>query len=210
MTWRANPHMQSQLRHCNCPWHKVSPRDIQLYAHSVEEALSSIVVSDNLLICCDLSCLSHQLKLDLIWSAIVKCRHVCASNTVPKPCSKRKVAGWDESVKPQKIKADLWYKIWRDAGCPASRVLFEIKKKTESRYKYSARRTLRQQNRLHSERMAHALIDNDGLDFWSEIRRINCKPTSVPPSVDGTTGNKPIRSDSGSLNILKERARSLD
>ena len=40
--------------------------------------------------------------------------------------------------------------------------------------------------------MAHALIDNRGHDFWSEIRRINSKPTSVPLSADGTTGNKPI------------------
>ena len=44
-------------RHCNCPWNTASPSDIQHYAHSVEEALSSIVVSDNLLICCDLSVL---------------------------------------------------------------------------------------------------------------------------------------------------------
>ena len=146
-----------------------------------------------------LSCLSHQLKLDLIGSAIVKCRHDCASNTVPKPCSKRKVTGWNESVKPQKIKADLWYKIRHDAGCPASGVLFEIKKRAKSCYKYAVRRTLRQQNRLRSERMAHALIDNHGHDFWSEIRRINSKPTSVPPSVDSTTGNKPIADHWASL-----------
>ena len=64
----------------------------------------------------------------------------------------------------------IWYKIWRDAGCPASGVLFEIKKRTKSRYKYAARRTLRQQNRLHSERMAHALINNHGHDFlvWNK------------------------------------------
>jgi len=40
--------------------------------------------------------------------------------------------------------------------------------------------------------MARVLMDNRGRDFWSEIRRINSKPTSLPPSVDGTTGNKPI------------------
>jgi len=140
-------------------------------------------VSDNLLTCCDPSCLSHQLELDLIGSAIVRCLHDCASNTMPKPCSKRKIAGWSESVKPQKVKADLWYKIWHNAGCPASGVLFEIKKRTKSRYKYAVRRTLRQQNRLRSERMARALMDNRGRDFWSEIRRINSKPTSFPPSV---------------------------
>ena len=100
--------------------------------------------------------------------------------------------GLGESVKPQKVKADLWYKIWHDAGCLASVVLFEMNKRTKSRYKFAARRILRQQNRLRSERMAHALMDNHGRNFWSEIRRINSKPTSVPPSVDGTTGNKPI------------------
>ena len=149
-------------------------------------------MSDNLLTCCDPSCLSHQLELDLIASAIVKCLHDCASNTMPKPCSKRKVARWSDSVKPQKVKADLWCKIWHDAGCPASGVLFEIKTRTKSCYKYAVRRTLRQHNRLHSERRAHALMDNRGRDFWSEIRGIKSKPTSVPPSFDGTTGNKPI------------------
>jgi len=42
----------------HCPWHKALPSDIQRYAHSMEEALSTIVVSDNLLTCCDPSCLS--------------------------------------------------------------------------------------------------------------------------------------------------------
>jgi len=77
----------------HCPWHKALPSGIQHYAHSMEEALSSIVVSDNLLTCCDPSCLSHQLELDLIGSAIVKCLHDCASNTMSNPCSERKVAG---------------------------------------------------------------------------------------------------------------------
>ena len=56
-----------------------------------------------------------------------------------------------------------------------------------------------QHNRLRSERMAHALMDNRGRDFWSEIGRINSNPTSVPPSVDGITGNKPIADDWASL-----------
>jgi len=72
-------------------------------------------------------------------------------------------------------------------------------KRTKCLYKYAARRILRLQNRLRSERMAHALMDNCGRDFWSTIRRINSKPTSVPPSVDGTTGNKRIADHWASL-----------
>jgi len=57
----------------------------------------------------------------------------------------------------------------------------KLKREHKSRYKYAVRQTLRQQNRLRSERMAHALMDNRGRDFWTEIRRINSKPTSVSP-----------------------------
>ena len=51
---------------------------------------------------------------------------------------------------------------------------------------YAERRTLREQNRLRSERMSHALKNNGCRNFWSEIRKINRKSTSVPPSDDGT------------------------
>jgi len=53
----------------HCPWHKASPSDIQHYAYSVEEALSSIEVSDNLLTCCDH--LAYLTKWSLILSALL-------------------------------------------------------------------------------------------------------------------------------------------
>ena len=123
-------------------------------------------MSDNLWICCDPSCLCHQLELDLIGSAIVKCLHDCASIiTMPKPCSKRKVDGWSNSIKPQKIKADLWYKKF---GVMQAIQLQGFSLKLD---KNVVRQTLilRQQNKLRSERMAHALMDNHGHDFWFEI-----------------------------------------
>ena len=45
-------------------------------------------------------------------------------------------------------KTDFWYKIWKEAGCPHTGVLLDIKKSTKKKYKSSIRRLKRKQNQL--------------------------------------------------------------
>ena len=62
-------------------------------------------------------------------------------------------------------------------------------------YIYACCKTDEQQNRLCSERITHVLMNNSG----HELRRINSKPTSVPPSLDDATGNTSIADHWASL-----------
>ena len=68
------------------------------------------------------------------------------------------LAGWSEEVKPIREKSLLWSKIWHEAGCPSTGVLFQLKKHAKARYKYAVRRLRRKQDQLRSRKMAEAFL----------------------------------------------------
>ena len=47
---------------------------------------------------------------------------------------KRSVVGWNDGTQTLKADANFWYRVWSEAGCPCSGVLFEIKKKAKRRF----------------------------------------------------------------------------
>jgi len=62
-------------------------------------------------------------------------------------------------------------------------------------YIYTCCETDRQQNRLCSKGITGVLMNTSG----HGVRRINSKPTSIPPSLDGATGNTSIADHWASL-----------
>ena len=87
-----------------------------------------------------------------------------ADSAIPKRGGKR-LAGWDEEVKPIREKSLLWSKIWHEAGCPSNGVLFQLKKHAKARYKYAVRRLRRKQDQLRSRKMAEAFVGDNSRDF---------------------------------------------
>ena len=49
---------------------------------------------------------------------LVNCLMVSTDRTIPKYGGKR-LAGWNEEVRPLKDKSILWNKIWCETGCPS-------------------------------------------------------------------------------------------
>lgn len=69
--------------------------------------------------------------------------------------SGKRLVGWKDSAACLVEKrAAFWFKIWEEAGCPKSGVLFQIKKTTKSRYKYGVCRLKRRQNALLQKKLA--------------------------------------------------------
>ena len=96
-------------------------------------------------------CKRHQTMLDnyaqSLINSLLQCAHDCFPSTRKRPG--RRLVGWNNcAVDTFKKSANLWYKIWNEAGCPSSGVLHQIKKSTKSRYKYEIRRLKRKQSLL--------------------------------------------------------------
>ena len=106
--------------------------------------------------------------------------------------STRKLTGWKEFAGNLKRSANFWHRIWSEAGCPSSGVLFQIKKHTKSRYKHEVRRLKRKQNCLLQEKLAGLSARKKMRDFWFQIRKLNVTRSPSSPVVDGLSDSKGI------------------
>ena len=102
-----------------------------------------------------------------------------------------KLTGWKDFAGNQKHSANFWHRIWSEAGCPSSGVLFQIKKHKKSRYKHEVRRLKRKQN-LVQEKLAGLSARKKMRDFWSQIRKLNVTRPTSSPIVDGLSDSKGI------------------
>ena len=106
---------------------------------------------------------------------------------------KRSVAGWNDGTQTLKADAIFWYRVWSEAGCLCSGVLFEIKDKAKRKFKYAVRSLQRQKRFIIRRKLAYKLAHCPSRDFWAEVGRLS-KPErrSSPHVVDGVTGDKQI------------------
>jgi hypothetical protein len=97
-------------------------------------------------------------------ATLVNCaRHCFPCHSSP---SFRLLVGWNDGSAKLKEGANFWYKVWEQAGCPASGALFDIKNK---KYKYSVRRLKCRQWHLLHQKLACSF---SAKGFWS-VRQLN-------------------------------------
>ena len=130
-------------------------------------ALSSDVTD-----CSSTDCSCHCDTLDIYADHLVTTLLDCASQCLPtsKTSFHRKLVGWNSSARYLKEATNFWHKVWDEAGCPSSGVLFKIKKSAISRYKYA----------VVWDKLAHPFaMKRKGRfwsRFWSDVRRLNRSP----------------------------------
>ena len=102
----------------------------------------------------------------------------------------RKLVGWNSCARYLKEATNFWHKVWDEAGCPSSGVLFKIKRCAKSRYKYAVRRLQRRQRFILQDKLAHSFAMKRKDRFWSDIRHLNrsSKPC-IAPVIDGVSGS---------------------
>ena len=173
-------------------WSKVSAANVQNYCDRLSQCID--VLSSDVTNCVAANCTKHQAMLDSYAQSLVSSLLHCASECFPTYTVKsgKRLVGWNDSACLFKKTANFWYKIWKEAGCPKSGVLSQIKKTTKSRYKYWVRRLKRRQNILLQRKLAHLLRRKSKKGFWSEVRRLNRSHSSYTPVVDGVSGDENI------------------
>ena len=110
----------------SCNWSNVEQHHNDKYRHLISADLPSLPPD---LACC---CEPDILRLDCYSATFVKCLVDAASFSIPhhsRPpgCT---LAGWNHGSKQLKKQANIWYKVWLNAGCPSSGVLQQMKRKT--------------------------------------------------------------------------------
>ena len=81
----------------------------------------------------------------------------------------RKLAGWSKKTQVLKRAYNFWYKVWSEAGCPSSGVLFEKKRNAKQRYKSETRR----QEKILRHKLASSFSKKKKSFFWSAVKRYN-------------------------------------
>ena len=170
-------------------WHKASTSDIQKYRDMV--SLNLFVLSSEAMNCYSTDCSCHLELLDDYAHHLVHTLLDCACLCIPShtTSSPRRLVGWKDGVSSLKEATNFCHKVWVEAGCPSSGVLFSIKKNAKSRYKYAHRRLKRRQHFPLQKKLACSFAGKSKEEFWSDIKQLN-KPSksSRVPVVDGVSG----------------------
>ena len=83
--------------------------------------------------------------------------------------------------------------MWVEASCPPNGVLFQIKKKSKTRFKYAVRKIRRQQNYIKRAQLSNTFKCKSSREFWARVKRLTRHKTSTPTSIiDGVSGDNNI------------------
>ena len=131
-------------------------------------------------------CTIHQDVLDSYSQHLVFTLLTCSSQCFPtiSSSSSRKLAGWTDSTTNLKRTANFWHKLWNDAGCPSSGVIFQLKQNTKKKYKREVRRLTRRQKFLLQKKLARSFSKKNKNSFWADVKRMKSTSTSTAPIVD--------------------------
>ena len=103
-------------------------------------------------------------------------------------------SSWLEYSAEQLRRASIfWHRVWEEACCPSSGMLFTIKRKAKKRYKFEVRRIKHRRQYLIRDRFAHSFTKRKKDSFRFDVKSINkCNATCFSPVVDGVNGDTNI------------------
>ena len=175
-------------------WSNISADHAERYCNMVDQLLPSL--SDEIVSCSGLDCSVHSGVLDSFAQSLVLCLHSCSLASFPcvsPPSSSHpRLPGWNDSARKLRDKSVFWHKVWVEAGCRSSGVLFAIERSAKSRFKYEVRRLKRKKDSLLRQRIASSFSSRRKDQFRREVRRLNHVRKPIAPYVDGISGAQNI------------------
>ena len=184
----ASPSSASQSKP-SIAWHRASPDQVSAYCDLVVRSLPA--PPTEALRCTNPDCTSHLRVLELYCDSLCNTLKVSAELTLPLSRQGRVIPGWNKAASMLKSKANFWHRVWREAGCPCSGVLFDIKRRSRSRFKYEVRRLRRREKHIRRSKLAEPMSSMDVNSFWSQVSRINSSKSSSSSSVVDSVSGAP-------------------
>ncbi|KAG7304665.1 hypothetical protein JYU34_010007 [Plutella xylostella] len=180
----------------NVRWGNKKDEEIQIYAKSCHEYLSSIVLPSDLTTCCNTIChnVDHRNLLDKMYSKIVKALSeaaVLSSAGKSSSNKKQRVIGWNKHVKDAHATARAKFQQWLLYGKPTSGYYYDEMCLSRKVFKSKLQWCQNNQQQIAMDILASHHKVKDFSRFWKATNKLNTNP-SLPVSVDGVTDPKAI------------------
>ena len=161
--------------------------------------LNGITLPVYTLLCADLRChdVSHFKALNTYAQHITDACLNAAKSCIPQTCdrqSSRRLPGWSDHVQPLRDKSLFWHTMWLDCNRPKTGVVADCMRRTRAAYHYAIRRLKKDEESITRERIADAILNDEGRNFWSEIKKLRSQKTSSSRIIDGQTDASSIAS----------------
>ncbi len=102
------------------------------------------------------------------------------------------IPGWNEYVRPYKDKSLFWHEIWKNAGCPASGQLADLRKFSRSKYHWAIKQSKRNVDEILNRNTAVTLRYKSFKDFWKIIKKMKGKNMCSSVITDGRCTDEDI------------------
>ena len=180
-------------------WSSAPGDKLTEYRDKLNCELDDIVIPWDVLHCTDPLCYNHTehcQSIQLFHDSIVDKCLISSESCIPytsSPGDKSKsVAGWNEIVKPFREASMFWHNIWRDCGSPRNAAISDVMRRARAKYHNVVKQVKTDQGMLKRNNMAQSLLNSEGRSFWTEVRKMTGKGSSVPNMADGGIGNEDI------------------
>jgi hypothetical protein len=160
------------------------------YRAALSHNLSNISIPYNSILCVNALCkdCEHINAISQYAAAITNSCLSAAETAIPHTSNRstsKRVPGWSERVEPLRQKSLFWHGIWVDCDRPRSGAVADCMRRTRAAYHYAIRQVKRDEDNIVRERIAAALLDDPGRNFWAEIKSIRNNKATHSRIVDG-------------------------
>ena len=166
------------------------------YKESIADKLNSIQVP-SCLHCENLHCHDHSAMIEDYTLEVLEAIEDSAKKTLPSvggvggDKKTRKVAGWNEYVKPYHQESKFWHSVWISAGKPLTGGLYSIMRQSKAQYKYAFRRIYRARNKIQNDQFVNGLLEGD-INLFDAIKKHRGKVKTCSNTIDGEVGSASI------------------
>ena len=126
----------------------------------------------------------YQSLVDMCLSAGRQC--IPHSSANPRN-TRQPVPYWSTHVKPLKDDALFWHAIWKSCDSPATGAVAQIRRSTRARYHKALRFFKKNDRSARFSRMGEQFLQQNRVDFWSDVKRMQSNNNSAPMMVDNVT-----------------------
>lgn len=182
-----------------CKWGDASVREIERYRSYLDQLLSNIKVSNDMLNCTNTQCTEHFTHIDNLYQGIVNSCIEAGEKCIPQSDTKSNkdkrrahFYGWSEFVEPERQTAMLWHDIWKSVGCPGQGIVSNIRRQTRTKYHQAVKWVKRNNMKLKHIAIAESMVEHNDKVFWTEVKKLKRSHRSVPRHIDGITGDQNI------------------
>lgn len=175
-------------------WERASSTHIENYKALIDFHLRHLDMSGVLASCHDYCCKAHG---DVIMDSLGKITEIlkkCAYIAIPRQRvnGNRGIPGWNEYVRPYKDKSIFWHDIWKNAGCPASGQLADLRKSSRSKYHWAIKQVKKNADEILKENTAVTLRNKSFKDFWKTIKKMKGRNNCSSGIIDGRCTDEDI------------------